>query len=472
MPVLLISTYELGRQPVHIASAVGHLQAAGHQVDALDLAVEEWSDDLVARADAVALSVPMHTASRLALDAADRIRMTRPDVPLAAFGLYAPVVAARLAELGGVAIAGEVDAALARWASDPAGGRSLTVELGRDAAHATAPRPVRDLLPGIDRYAALEFAPGDTRLVGTVEATHGCAHRCRHCPVPTVYNGRIRIVHEDTVLADVDTLVAAGAQHITFADPDFLNGVHHARRVVDAMHGAHPDITFDCTVKVEHILRDPGLWPRFAAAGNLFVTSAFESVDDHELARLAKGHTAADAAAAVSILRGAGIDVRPTWLPFTPWTTPASLVDLVDFVADHDLVPNVDPIQYTIRLLLPDGSLLLDEPGLAALLTGRDASGLGFGWRSPDPFLDELQPRVAARVEAATDADESIASTYTAVRDLFGAARRTITVDDRPRPRLTESWFCCAEPSCAQTSTIADSTIADSAPVALTTGPR
>src|SRR5262249_19776766 len=157
---------------------------------------------------------------------------------------------------------------------------------------------------------------------------------------------------------DVDQLVAAGARHINFSDPDFLNAPHHSMRVARALHERHPDVTFDCTTKVEHILAHRDLWPTLRDHGCLFVVSAFESMNDDMLARLHKGHRASDAAQAVEILRAYGIELRPSFLPFTPWTTRADIVDLIDFVAGHDLVANVDPVQYSIRLLLPEGSLL------------------------------------------------------------------------------------------------------------------
>ena len=83
---------------------------------------------------------------------------------------------------------------------------------------------------------------------------------------------------------------------MTFGDPDFFNGVHHARRVVEAVHAEHPGLTFDCTVKVEHVLTHEDLWPWMADHGCLFVISAFESVSDAILGILDKGHTAADGA--------------------------------------------------------------------------------------------------------------------------------------------------------------------------------
>jgi hypothetical protein len=213
------------------------------------------------------------------------------------------------------------------------------------------------------------------------------------------------------------------------------------------MHARYPELTFDCTVKVEHVLRHANVWPELAAAGCVFVVSAFESTDDETLRRLDKGHTVADAARAVTLLRAHGIEVRPSFLPFTPWTTRAQLCDLVDFVAEHDLVENVDPVQYTIRLLLPPGSLLLDDPDVAAAVDGYDAERLSWTWRAPDPSLDELQGRLAAVVEHSTDAGEPIATTYARVRDVLGAPPVTVAPPANPRPRLTEAWFCCAEPT-------------------------
>src|SRR5947207_808911 len=294
------------------------------------------------------------------------------------------------------ATAGENEAELVAGAATPAGwgpppatatrggGAAAVVDLGR---HRPVAPPARYGLPPLERYAHLAFGP-EERPVGYVEASHGCLHRCRHCPIPVVYDGRIRIVPDDVVLADIEAMVAGGARHITFGDPDFLNGPLHSRRVVAAMHDRFPELTFDCTTKVEHILRHADLWPEMAAAGCLFVVSAFETVNDETLALLDKGHTTADAAAAVALLRRHGIEIRPSFLPFTPWTSLDDVADLVDFVAALDLVPNVDPVQYAIRLLVPQGSLL--EPIMAeqGRLGSYDAERLTWSWAAQDPAVD------------------------------------------------------------------------------------
>ena len=337
MNVLLISTYELGHQPLGVAAPAGALRARGHDVRVIDLAIDEWSPELVMWADRVAISVPMHTAARLAHEIAGRI-----DRPLACYGLYAGMCG----DIGDALVGRDPVSEVVRWVEDDA------------TINVVAPIPARDLLAAPDQYAHL-LRDGLRFPIAYVEASQGCAHRCRHCPVPVVYDGRIRITNVATVLADVDQQVRAGARHVTFGDPDFFNGVHHARRVIAAVHHAHPELTFDCTVKVEHILRHQELWPEMAAAGCLFVISAFESVNDETLIELDKGHTAADGARAIQILRAAGIEPRPTWLPFTPWTTAEDIRAILEFVADHDLIGNVDPVQYSIRLLIPEGSLLL-----------------------------------------------------------------------------------------------------------------
>ena len=482
MRLLLVSTYEMGHQPLHLAAPEAALRAAGHEVRTLDTSVEPWSREPVDWADAVGFSVPMHTAMRLALRAAASVRAARPELPICLYGLYATVSQDMTLGPGGLAdqvIAGEYERGLVAWADElaasdgsPSEGQPVAVRPRRLHSVATgrgleddpsvslvdlgrrrpAGAPARSGLPPLERYAHLAFG-GEERPVGYVEASRGCLHRCGHCPVPVIYDGRIRIVPEDVVLADIESLVEAGAEHVTFGDPDFLNGPQHSRRIVAALHERWPRLTFDCTVKVEHILRHPEIWPEFAAAGCLFVVSAFETVHEETLTRLDKGHTAADAAAAVQLLRSHGIEIRPSFLPFTPWTTLGEVADIVDFVAALDLVPNVDPIQYTIRLLVPQGSLLESMLAAERRLGPYDAERLTWTWASEDPSVDELQTRLTALVEGGQAAGEPIAQIYRRVQQAVWAAAgrqasgfcpplRPVTATTERRPRLTEPWFC------------------------------
>jgi radical SAM superfamily enzyme YgiQ (UPF0313 family) len=459
--VLLVSTYELGHQPLHVASPAAALRRAGHEARCLDLSVQPWDPDALDWAQAVGFSVPMHTAMRLAMNAARRVRRERPQLPICFYGLYAPVSQALVVgELAGRAIAGEYEPALVAWASGLASpgalapaGEQPVIQLQRG----NFDLPARELLPSLECYARLAVG-GEERLVGYVEASHGCVHRCRHCPVPAVYDGRIRIVQADVVLRDIERLAAMGARHITFGDPDFLNGRRHSLAVVRALHERFPTLTFDCTTKVEHVLEHADVWEEVAASGCLFVVSALESVNDEILARLDKGHTTEQAVLAIELLREHGIETRPSFMPFTPWTTPADVLDILDFVLAHDLVANVDAVQYTIRLLVPEGSLLLEREDLREHLGPYDAERLSYPWCSADPAADRLQGRLSALVEQSMAALEPIGPVFSRVRaavlDAAGKTRdgvrecEAVTMGSTEgRPRLTEPWFCCAEPT-------------------------
>ena len=440
--IALISTYELGHQPVHLASPAAALRGRGHEVAVLDLAVQPWDGDLAEWAEGVAFSVPMHTALRLAARAARRLRERRPHLPIAAYGLYAPAAADD--PVFDRTFGGEYEPGLTEWAETAGrGGAEAAVRRGRTVFQI----PDRAGLPGLDQYARLE-AGGELRLAGAVETGHGCRHRCRHCPLPTVYDGRFRAVPRETVLADIGQLAEAGAAHITFADADFFNGPQHSLRIVREMRRRWPHLTFDATVKVEHLLAHAGALGELRDNGCLFIVSAFESVSDRILEILDKGHTAAEAARVIHLAREAGLDIHPTWLPFTPWTERGDVAGIFSFVAAHDLTGVTDPVQLSIRLLVPRRSLLAEHPEFLPHRGEYDPEAATYRWASPDPALDELAGRLAAIAEEGAGAPP--AETFTRMRrevqelagDGTGCEEAIPSGATEGRPRLTEPWFC------------------------------
>lgn len=456
--IVLVSCYEPGHQPAGVASAVAFLRRAGFAPTCLDLAVEPLDDRARARLNAarlVALSVPMHTALTLGLRVAERVRRENPRAHLCFFGLYAVLNRALLMECADTVWPPDCDETLVVLAGALEMGSPLPSGLPPAPRRLPVIAPARDALPPLDRYARL--AVGDERRVaGHVEATRGCKHLCRHCPIPPVYGGRFFAVPVEAVLADAGLQVAAGARHIDFGDPDFLNGPTHALRVARAFHAAHPEVTFSFTAKVEHILEHRSLFPEFATLGAVFVVSAFESLSDEVLGALAKGHHAADLPEAIAIVRGAGISIRPTFVPFTPWTTLDDYLALCRFIRAQSLENEVDPVQLSIRLLIPPGSLLLGLPELASRLGPLDARGLTYRWSHHDPRLDQLEAEVATLVEEATRGEAPASQTFARIHMLAAsAAGATDAVKDvgssasagPAPPHLTEPWFCCAAPT-------------------------
>ncbi len=426
--VLLISTYEDGHQPLGLAAPAAALRAAGHDVRCFDLAVETPEAGIFTDVDLIGISVPMHTAARLGIALARRLRRLNPTAHLTFYGLYGSELHDHLTR-DGIAdsvIGGEYEPGLRALADDIGAGRSADA-LSRSGMGAAPlfprqryPVPDRRDLPSLDRYAHLDTGD-ELRLAGYVEATRGCAHRCTHCPLTPTYGGRLRLVQPETVLADIDSLVASGARHITFGDPDFLNAVPHSLAIVREMRRRHPDTTFDATIKVEHLLEHANALPHLHDLGCLFITSAFESVDDRLLAILDKGHTRADMERALALAQRALLVLRPTWLPFTPWTSLGDFFAILEFVEAHDLVYHAQPVQYALRLLLPPGSPLIDVIRADGLLDGFDPDGLTHRWRNPDPAVDTLQARLAGVVAAAATPDaqgraEDVAHTFARIK--------------------------------------------------------
>jgi radical SAM superfamily enzyme YgiQ (UPF0313 family) len=450
--ILLVSSYELGHAPHGIALPAAFLERAGFRPAALDLAVEPFDPERARRARLVALSVPMHTALRLGLRAAARVRAANPGATLCFHGLYAPLNAALLVGAGASAVlGGECEEDLVELARDLERGSDLSrfVQRGGAAARRTRldfPVPSRRSLPPLSRYARLVGADGAERLAGYAEASRGCLHRCRHCPIPAIYGGRFFAVPVEVVIEDVVRQAGAGATHVTFGDPDFLNGPGHALRVARALHARLPGLTFDFTAKVEHLVRDPALVAELAALGGIFATSAVESLSDAVLAKLAKGHTRADALRAFDLCVEAGLPLRPSLLPFTPWSTLDDYLELIETFEARGWLPVLDPVQLAIRLLVPPGSLLEGEPELRR--DGLDEEGLTWRWTHPDPRMDALQRKVAAAVEAGAARGEDPVRLVGEVKALaLAAAGREHVHVARPfsgarAPRLTESWFC------------------------------
>src|ERR1700722_2470094 len=464
MKVILLSTYELGRQPFGLASPAAWLRSRGGEVTCADLSREGLPRDAVRAADLIACYVPMHTATRLAVALLPAIRDVNPHAHICFYGLYAPVNEAYLRGLGvRTILGGEFEAGLAslaeRLASGKNGGQSEPViSLERLEFQV----PDRSNLAPLEKYAHLTLPGGDRRVGGYTEASRGCKHRCRHCPIVPVYNGAFRIVSREVVLEDVRQQVAAGAQHITFGDPDFFNGTGPALPLVEELHRGFADISYDVTSKVEHLLKHREYLSKLRDTGCLFVTSAVESADDAVLEKLDKNHTRADFLDAVRMLRDVHLAFQPTFVPFTPWTTLESCCELLELLREHRLIENVAPIQLAIRLLIPAGSRLLELPEMKSIIGAFDEAALVYPWKHADSRVEVLSAqlreivhtcekmnlsrnRTFERIEEAAYSARGVASPRSPQKDAFPILAAPTTI-----PYLDEPWYCCAEPTTDQ----------------------
>jgi radical SAM superfamily enzyme YgiQ (UPF0313 family) len=490
MRALLVSTYELGHQPFGLASPAAWLRRDGIEVQCADLAKGKLTDGDITNADVIGFHLPMHTATRLAAPVIRKARALNPGARICAYGLYAPLNTAFLRTLGVDQVFGgeyEADlAALARAIRDDVARPSKqarpepAMELGDpDSIRITAAPPSTPIAsPGADltrpansipklhflvpdrtgllplaRYAKLQMGDGTSRVAGYTEASRGCRHLCRHCPVVPVYNGQFRVVQLEVVLADAEAQIAGGAEHITFGDPDFFNGPTHAMRLVEQLHAAHPAVTYDATIKVEHLLQHRDLLPRLRETGCLFVTSAVESIDDKVLALLDKGHSRADFVESVLACRAAGLNMVPTFVAFHPWTTIDGYAELLDTIAALDLIDHVAPIQLAIRLLIPSGSRLLEVDDVRRLAGEFDGKTLTYRWAHPDPAVDALHADISALVgrQLTSNRRQAFDAISALVQQRTSTPGRHVLLANpdaqRPIPYLDEPWYCCAEPN-------------------------
>jgi len=392
----------------------------------------------------------MHTATRLAIPVIRRTREINPAAHLCAYGLYAPVNAELLRKLGVQTVAGgEFEEALLSLVRP---GPAPLISIARQRFLT----PDRSGLPALAQYAQLVLPGGARRTVGYTEASRGCKHLCRHCPVVPVYQGSFRIVQRDIVLEDIRRQVAAGAQHITFGDPDFFNGIGHAIALVRALHGEFPQVTYDATIKVEHLLQHREHLPLLPETGCAFVVSAVESVDDYVLRHiLEKGHTRADFVRIAQLFRELGLVLAPTFVPFHPWMTLEGYADLLGTIAGLDLIEHVSPVQLSIRLLVPAGSRLLELGEARAAIGQFDEGALSYRWVHPDGRVDSLQRELEAAIARAVTAKEDRRTIFRRVWEMTHSAMamRAPCMPDVPAgrarvtvPYLTEPWYCCAEP--------------------------
>ena len=469
--ILLISCYELGHQPLGIGWPSSFLRHHGYKPTLIDTSICQLGDADIEKARIVCLSVPMHTALRLGINVAKKIRTINPGCHICFIGLYANLNSEYLlSNFADTVIGGETEEDFLLLVKHVE--QNSKNETGDVFQYKNSSEPVlrrlnfpdmnREGMKNIENYAKLVYE-GNERKVGHVEASRGCKHVCAHCPVTPVYQGRFFVIPQDVVLRDIDNLVESGAQHITFGDPDFLNGPGHSLAIVRQLHKNHPNLTYDFTAKVDHLLSHQDKISEFEETGCLFIITAVESLSDLVLTKLKKGHTKADIYELFELFERSSITLRPSLVPFTPWTTLEDYVDLILFFSKGNRVLTIDSVHFAIRLLIPPGSALLEEVSSQSYLEPLDQENFIYPWKHPDARIDKLHEEISEIVSLGSDSGQSEIEIFNQIARILAASSdldeesMIVTIDgDAPSrpPRLTETWFCCAEPTKKQMSRV------------------
>ena len=433
MKILLTSFYDLGKQPKIIAEIVDRYNSSEIDFDFFDFSVEDQNIDLE-NYDVLGIYAPMHTATILSIE---YIKDKKLPNKMFTFGLYGSVL--------------EDFNSSIRYIKDIESDElALFLEINDDHQFSLKNNiPNRQIFPDISNYAHL--VDGSNNLIaGSVETTYGCKHSCTHCPVPISFNGSFKTYSLEKIVSDVENQVKQGAKHISFNDPDFFNGPIHALKILESLNEKFPSITYDSTIKVEHIIKYKKYFKELSSLNMVFVISAFETTNDLVLSILEKNHTSHDLNNSIEISQDFGIDIRPTWMPFSPWTELKDLSNIVKLIEKYELRETVDPIQLTIKLLIPKHSLIIKKPEINKYLGNYEKNSLSFKWKYENNDVEKLQSSLFDFILNNSELDDH--KQYLGMVNIIEKCTDTklltnSSYDFKNVPKLSETWFCCAEPS-------------------------
>lgn len=459
MEPIVVSTYDLGHQPQLAAVIAGLYEQSNLDYKVIDLSVETDMNKLApiesragSEIDTLICTVGMLTSAMLFRDVFRYLVNAEVHINrLFLYGLYASDLA-REAEILG---AGELIIRSAPTQTE------IARDLDLEPIDARRYFPSRKRLGSLDRYKHVKVE-GGKKVSGYVETTGGCRHRCKHCPLPIHFNGKISVNPLMDVLADVEVQVAAGATHVTVGDPDFFNAPVHAMKFARELHKRFSDTTFDCTIKIEHLIKHNRYLGELGQLGCTFITSAVESMSDEILDNLSKGHKRDEIYTAVSYVDNAGIDFHPSFVPFTPWTGKEDYEEILRFVYQMGMEGFVEPVQLAIKLLVPEASLLLSSKEFLPYKGSYSQETFSYLWSYREPAMAELELDVKARVQKGEDDNEPFDETFW---DLWHITEvyldREILLPRKLERKAmavssSETWFCCAEPTASQRISILD----------------
>lgn len=404
--IVVVSSFEGGYQPVTALSAYTALKNAGFQNTSFhDTYVDGVSDDIFKDAGLVAIAVPLFDALQAGLRLSEMIKSAKPEAKIVFFGQYATLNAGRLpGRYADYAVCGEWEQPLINLANYVFGSGILDktgLVDARDARANLIPHPYitrnrielidRSIAPSLHKYPQphIEKMLGvEGAMIGGVESTRGCHHKCAYCSVYATYDGKVIPIKDDIVVQDVRNLVKLGMNHLTFTDAEFFNAKNQGLRLLRVLHSEFPHLTYDFTTRIDHILEHEEALREMKNLGVRFITSALEFPTQLVLDVVSKEISIADIEDAIAILRRIGIRLSPTFIMYNPWISKKDIDSFRSFIVRNNLEQVVDPIQYETRLHLYKGSPLLSRASTMGLELIEHE--FHYEWKHPDPEVDAM----------------------------------------------------------------------------------
>jgi radical SAM superfamily enzyme YgiQ (UPF0313 family) len=400
---LVVSAYEADLQPLAAASLAASLQHVGFEVAAWDAHIFP-QDRPEQDYDLVMICVPLFEGLERGIMLAESFQHTGAKVLVS--GQYAKLFPGDFLRLAdGVimeepeqlvfdiarAFAGEVEL------TDIPGIRSATKYIGRPKSRDIQWfRPLRELLPPITAYSGHESKFG---LLGNIEATRGCHHRCAYCSVYAATGVRVTVLDQDVVVNDACQVSDQGANHLAFVDAEFFSVRKHGPESLKRIANEVGPVTFEFTTRFDHILEFTSEIEELTQYGLRSITSALEFPSDTVLTALDKGIDTALTKRAIKVAQDLGVELAPTFIPFTPWVTYDELLRFDDFIEETGLGYAITPTARQTRLYLYKGSPLLSSPYMQGVEL--IDQGYLYDWKHDDPRVDELWAELREQAEAA-----------------------------------------------------------------------
>lgn len=188
--------------------------------------------------------------------------------------------------------------------------------------------------------------------MGSILTTRGCMMDCSFCSHRVFWRGDWRTRDPMKVIDEIRLLVDTyKVDFITLIDPYPTKDRDRWERQLDLLIEANIDVQLLMETRVEDIIRDEDLLPKYKAAGIMHMYLGAESSDDETLSSLNKGTSVEMNKKAIDLLREHGIMTEASFMIGFPEDTPESvdktIEEAIRLNPDIAVFPLITPMPFT-----------------------------------------------------------------------------------------------------------------------------